>query len=100
MVKLQFTNAVVYDDGYGLTVNGKQLSDIISTALGVSVAGVYGYNSGLPPFSSNSCNVTVIIEPHPTSEYIETDETIWNSVEELEEDMHEQFNQKTATAKG
>ena len=33
MLKIQFTNAQVKDDGYGLSVNGKELAEIISTAL-------------------------------------------------------------------
>ena len=59
MLKISFTNAEVSDHGYGLEVNGKSLEDIISTALGTKVKGNGGYGSGLPSFSSNSCDVTV-----------------------------------------
>ena len=64
MLKISFTNAEVSDHGYGLEVNGKSLEDIISTALGTKVKGNGGYGSGLPSFSSNSCDVTVTINPH------------------------------------
>lgn len=60
MLKISFTNAEVSDHGYGLEVNGKSLEDIISTALGTKVKGNGGYGSGLPSFTSNSCDVTVI----------------------------------------
>lgn len=64
MLKISFTNAEVSDHGYGLEVNGKSLEDIISTALGTKVKGNGGYGSGLPSFTSNSCDVTVTINPH------------------------------------
>lgn len=64
MLKISFTNAEVSDHGYGLEVNGKSLEDIISTALGTKLKGNGGYGSGLPSFNSNSCDVTVIINPH------------------------------------
>ena len=63
MLKISFTNAEVSDHGYGLEVNGKSLEDIISTALGTKLKGNGGYGSGLPSFSSNSCDVTVTINP-------------------------------------
>lgn len=98
MLKIQFTNAHVEDHGYGLYVNGKELAEIISTALGVRVDNVYGYDSGLPSFNSNSCNVTVIINPQPVTELIETGEELWYSVEDMEECKRGQFNEKTETA--
>lgn len=94
MVKLEFTNAIVTDDGFGLEVNGKELNQIISTALGTRVGGRAGYGSGLPKFKSNCCNVTVIIDPKPVTTNIETDEEVWNSVKELEEEKREQFEKK------
>ena len=95
MLKIQFTNATVEDSGYGLRVNGRDLDDVISTALGTKVGNKGGYGSGLPDFKSNSCDVTIIINPHPTECFIETDEEEWKSVEEMEDDKREQFEQKT-----
>lgn len=94
MLKIQFANAQVRDNGYGIYVNGKELSEIISTALGTRASGKYGYNSGLPAFESNSCDVTVIINPHPVVEEIETDEEIFHSVAELEEIKNEQYKEE------
>ncbi len=94
MLKIQFTNAQVEDNGYGLSVNGKSLEDIISTALGTKVDGRGGYGSGLPKFVSNSCDITVIITPHPVVEEIETDEEVFHSVAELEEIKSEQYKEK------
>ena len=99
MLKIQFTNATVEDSGYGLRVNGKDLDDIISTALGTKVGGKAGYGSGLPDFKSNSCDVVIMIQPHPTECLIETDEEEWKSVEEMEEDKREQFEQETPKGK-
>lgn len=98
MLKIQFTNARVEDEGYGLKVNGKDLAEIISTALGTKVGNTYGYGSRLPSFRSNCCSVTVLIEPQPAMETIETDEECWYSVEDLEECKRGQFNEKTETA--
>ena len=98
MLKIQFANVQVEDNGYGLSVNGKPLDEIISTALGTRVGNTYGYNSGLPSFTSMSCNVTVIIEPQPVKETIETEDEIWHSVEELEDCKREQFSPKTESA--
>ena len=94
MLKISFTNAEVEDSGYGLKVNGKDLDGIISTALGTKVGNVAGYGSGLPHFSSNSCDVTIIINPHPTEVCIEDDENVYNSVEDLEEDKANELNNK------
>lgn len=97
MLKLQFINASVRDDGYGLSVNGRDLAAIISTALGTRVGDLHGYNSGLPSFKSNCCNVTITIDPQPITEYIETDEEIWNAVDDLEDDKSEQYQEKAET---
>lgn len=86
MLKLEFKNAVAEDSGYGLEVNSKSLEDIISTALGTRAGNQGGYNSGLPKFKSNCCNVTVIIDPQPVTTHIEDDNTIYHTVRELEED--------------
>jgi hypothetical protein len=94
MVKLQFTNAQVLDDGFGLTVNGRELTEILSTALGTRVDNNYGYNSGLPNFKSNCCNITITIDPQPVTAKIETDKEIWYSVEDMEEDKREQYQEK------
>ena len=96
MLKLEFKNAVVKDDGYGCMVNGKELSVIISTALGTKVGGRGGYNSGIPTFRSNCCNVTIIIDPQPVITEIEDDDFKYSSVEELEEIRREQFEKKNA----
>ena len=94
MLKIQFTNAEVEDNGYGLKVNGKDLDGIISTALGTKAGSVSGYGSGLPSFHSNSCDVTSIINPHPTEVCIEDDENVYNSVEDLEEDKANELDKK------
>ena len=94
MIKIKFTNAEVEDSGYGLKVNGKDLDGIISTALGTKAGSASGYGSGLPSFHSNSCDVTIIINPHPTEVCIEDDENVYNSVEDLEEDKSNELNKK------
>ena len=86
------------DHGYGLEVNGKSLEDIISTALGTKVKGNGGYGSGLPSFSSNSCDVTVTINPHDKECEIETEDNVWHSVEEMEAEKSEQFQEENAEA--
>lgn len=98
MLKISFTNAEVSDHGYGLEVNGKSLEDIISTALGTKLKGNGGYGSGLPSFNSNSCDVTVIINPHNSICKIETEDNVWNSVAEMEAEKSEQFQKKNAEA--
>lgn len=99
MLKLEFLNAVVSDSGYGMDVNGKSLESIISTALGVKAGEKRaGYGSNVKSFSSNCCNVTVIIDPQPVTATITDDEGSWDSVEEMEEDMCEQFEKKIAEA--
>lgn len=96
MLRIEFTNAVVKDSGYGLEVNGKDLSEIISTALGTRVGNKGGYGSGLPSFSSNSCNVVVIIQPNPVQTHIETDDEVYKTVEELVEEAKEKYEQYQA----
>lgn len=98
MLKIEFTNAQVEDNGYGLSVNGKELEKIISTALGTRVGDKGGYGSGLPSFKSNCCNVIVIIDPQPVTATITDDEGSWDSVEEMEEDMREQYQEKAGEA--
>lgn len=98
MLKLEFKNATAEDHGYGLNVNGKSLESIISTALGTKVDGAYGRNYRLPVFSSNCCNITVIIDPQPVTTCIEDDRYVWSSVEELEEQLYEQFKKKDEKA--
>lgn len=98
MLKISFTNAEVSDHGYGLEVNGKSLEDIISTALGTKLKGNGGYGSGLPSFNSNSCDVTVIINPHNSISEIETEDNVWHSVAEMEAEKSEQFQKKNAEA--
>lgn len=98
MLKINFTNAEVADYGYGLKVNDNPLEDIISTALGTKVNGNGGYGSGLPSFSSNSCDVTVIINPHDKNCEIETEDEVWHSVEEMEASRSEQFQKENAEA--
>lgn len=105
MYKIDIKNAVVEDDGYGLTVNGKPLAEMISIILGTMVKtkeeGTVRANSWekrLKQFHSNSCDITLIIEPHPTVETIETEQYEYENWSEVEEDMYEQFEQKCKTA--
>ena len=101
MLRINFTNAEVKDDGYGLRVNGKSLEDIISMALGTKVEGI-GYSDprydSIPKFSSNSCDVTVIINPHPQEVLIEDDEYKYESIEELEEELNGKYCTETTEA--
>lgn len=94
MLKISFINATVSDTGFGISVNGKSLEDIISTALGTKVGNIKGYNSGLPNFDSNSCDVTVIIDPHPTEEHIEVNGDTFDSVEDMEEVREHEYTEK------
>lgn len=99
MVKLSFENAVVEDTGYGLEVNGISLQTIISTAIGTRLGNKKaGYGGELPSFKSNSCDVVVIISPHPQTTNIETEEEHWESLKELEEDKLYEYEQKTKEA--
>ena len=54
--------------------------------------------SGLPSFTSNSCDVTVIINPHNSVCEIETEEEVWHSVAEMEAEKSEQFQKENAEA--
>lgn len=100
MLKITFTNAQVEDRGYGLCVNGEDLAEIISTALGTRVGKHYGSGSGLPTFESNCCNVTVIIDPQPVGAIIEDDTGVWDSVKDMEEDVREQYEKKIKSTEG
>lgn len=97
-MRIDFTNAVVEDDGYGVEVNGRSLEAIISTALGTRLGDKGGYSSGLPIFKANSCDVTVIITPHPTECTINTNSGVWHSVKEMEAEKGEQFQKENAEA--
>lgn len=97
-MRIDFTNAVVEDDGYGVEVNGRSLEAIISTALGTRLGDKGGYSSGLPKFKANSCDVTVIISPHPTECTINTNSGVWHSVKEMEAEKSEQFQKENAEA--
>ena len=97
-MRIDFTNAVVEDDGYGVEVNGRPLEAIISTALGTRLGDKGGYSSGLPRFKANSCDVTVIITPHPTECTINTNSGVWHSVKEMEAEKSEQFQKENAEA--
>lgn len=97
-MRIDFTNAVVEDDGYGVEVNGRSLEAIISTALGTRLGDKGGYRSGLPRFKANSCDVTVIITPHPTECTINTNSGVWHSVKEMEAEKSEQFQKENAEA--
>ena len=97
-MRIDFTNAVVEDDGYGVEVNGRSLEAIISTALGTRLEDKGGYSSGLPRFKANSCDVTVIITPHPTECTINTNSGVWHSVKEMEAEKSEQFQKENAEA--
>ena len=98
MLKIKFTNASVEDIGYGLSVNGRDLAEIISTALGTRVDRIRGSGSGLPSFKSNCCDVTVIIDPRPVEESIETEDDLWCSVKNLEDDVRERYTKKAREA--
>ena len=95
-MRIDFTNAVVEDDGYGVEVNGRSWEAIISTALGTRLGDKGGYSSGLPKFKANSCDVTVIITPHPTECTINTNSGVWHSVKEMEAEKSEQFQKENA----
>lgn len=97
-MRIDFTNAVVEDDGYGVEVNGRSLEAIISTALGTRLGDKGGYSSGLPKFKANSCDVTVIITTHPTECTINTTNGVWHSVKEMEAEKSEQFQKENAEA--
>lgn len=89
MVKISITNARVEDSGYGLSVNGKSLEDIITTALGVKK---YGDTS----FRANACDVTVIIDPKESTFVAEREDgKVYQSVDELEEAIENEHKEET-----
>ncbi len=95
MIKLSFTNAEVWDSGFGLQVNDKNLESIISEALGTRAGGLTTHeNHRLKKFSSNSCDITITICPHDRVTLIETDNEAFHSVEEMEEDRRERLKEK------
>lgn len=95
MVKIIFVNAVVNDEGFGLVVNGKNLEDIISTALGTrSVSRGF---TDLPKFESNCCDITITITPHDMKETIISGEDAWNSVKEMEEARQYEYEKAKKT---
>lgn len=98
MLKLVFTHAEVRDSGFGLEVNGKSLEDIISEALGTKAKGLNYNDPRLKTFSSNSCDITVMICPHDKETLIETDEEVFHSVENMEEERRGQFAEETGEA--
>ena len=93
MLKLIFKNAKVRDTGFGLSINGESLDNIISTALGTKVDSNYGVST----FSSECCNVIISIDPQPITTFIETDEEVWHDVAEMEECKREQFEKSKKT---
>lgn len=95
MLKIEFTHAEVEDTGFGLRVNGKSLEDIISEALGTKAPNVSYGDPRLKKFSSNSCDVTVLIYPHNKIAQIEDDENVYQSVEDLEDFLNGKFNTET-----
>lgn len=101
MIKISFANAQVRDGGYGLHVNGERLEDIISMALGTKAKDInYGdprYEK-LKSFEANSCDVTVVISPHPQEVMIEDDNNRYCSLEELEESINERITEETTEA--
>lgn len=98
MLKIEFTHAEVQDSGFGLEVNGKSLEDIISEALGTKAPNVSYGDPRLKKFKSNSCDVTVLICPHNKITQIEDDETVYYSVEDLEDDLNGKFGKETTEA--
>lgn len=84
MIQLNFLNARVKDDGYGIKVNGKMLEDIISVALGtIKELPNNSYENTVKSgkvFSSDLCNVSVTIDDRSR----EISETILISGREVE----------------
>ena len=94
MVTIHFTNAEVRDSGFGLTVNGNSLEDIISKALGTKARGLNYGNERLKEFYSNSCDITVVISPNTQTTSIKTDEFECESVERMEEYLDGKYSKK------
>lgn len=67
MFKLEFLNANVSDHGYGLEINGTKLEETITRILGAKTDRGWDDKTA---FKSNSCDVVVIITPHPVEETI------------------------------
>lgn len=63
MVQINFTHAQAKDDGWGLEINGRDLRDIISVALGVREPGEKERDYSKTPFRSNCCNISITIDP-------------------------------------
>lgn len=101
MLRIDVANARVKDSGYGLEINGKSLEDLISTALGTKLGDMragYGSDGTLKAFECNSCDISITINPHPTTVQIENDEYKWDSVESMEEDLNELYKEENAKA--
>ena len=94
MIRLEFKNAVVVDTGLGVTVNGKSLDDIISTALGTLAKDKWGGRAGLEEFNSNACDIKITISPQPVYTVIEDGLRTYDSIESLEEFRYEQYKAK------
>ena len=97
MIKLEFRNVVAEDYGLGVRVDGRSLESIISTALGTAVTTAGGLRVSNNVFRSNSCDITVIIDPQPTSVRIEDGNNVFKSVGDLEECRYEQFKKEDET---
>lgn len=100
MIKIQFNNADVKDIGFGLNINGKSLSSIISRVLGTGVGeDNYGsVNRTGETFNSNSCDVIVTIIPHDTPDTIIVDgdeKNLEEYLQEKEEAYNEQSKKET-----
>lgn len=91
--KMEFHNAVVTDDGFGLEIGGRSLEKMISIMLGV-LDKKETYRADRPKFRSNNCDVTVIINPRPTTVLISNEKESWESVEQMEDVMDERYNKK------
>ena len=96
MYAVVIKNAQVRDVGWGLEVNGKPLANIISTLLGTRVGDkTYFTDRGLEEFNYNSCDISICITPHKNGAQFKTGEKVFNSMEEMEDFMDEQFNEKS-----
>ena len=108
MIQLNFLNAQVEDTGSGLIVNGKELSDIISAALGTikRIPDRYDYISEKDkgtPFKSKLCNVSVTIDDRSAdiTETITFDDKSGSeeyTLEEFEKGLENEHSQKTQQA--
>lgn len=98
MLKINFSNADVRDDGFGLKVNGESLEDLISEALGTKAKGCEYNDPRLKNFKANSCDVFVIIKPNPQEVTIEADTGVYNSVKDLEDCINERLSKEITAA--